>query len=70
MIRKTGLFLMSAFILGLGTSGVAQTAGRTLKKITAFDLPGSPDIAINYRVLAPSIGGRLGDCDEPPALGG
>src|SRR5437773_12444425 len=38
MIRKTGLFLMSAFILGLGTTGVAQTAGRTLKKITAFDL--------------------------------
>src|SRR5256886_10523118 len=51
MIRKTGLFLMSAFILGLGTSGVAQTAGRTLKKITAFDLPGSPGKRFDYLTI-------------------
>src|SRR6266567_674370 len=51
MIRKTGLFLMSAFILGLGTTGVAQTAGRTLKKITAFDLPGSPGKRFDYLTI-------------------
>ena len=51
MIRKTGLFLMSAFILGLGTSGVAQTAGRTLKKITAFDLPGTPGKRFDYLTI-------------------
>ena len=51
MIRKTGLFLMSAFILGLGTSGVAQTAGRTLKKITAFDLPGPPGKRFDYLTI-------------------
>ena len=38
--------------------------------LTSIDLPGSPDIAIDHRVLAASIGGRLGDCNEPPALGG
>src|SRR5438552_2412780 len=51
MIRKTGLFLMSAFIFGLGTTGVAQTAGRTLKKITAFDLPGSPGKRFDYLTI-------------------
>src|SRR5437764_419711 len=51
MIRKTGLFLMSAFILGLGTTGVAQTAGRTLKKITAFDLPGPPGKRFDYLTI-------------------
>src|SRR6266576_1218441 len=51
MIRKTGLFLMSAFILGLGTTGVAQTAGRTLKKITAFDLPGSLGKRFDYLTI-------------------
>ena len=51
MIRKTGLFLMSAFILGLSTTGVAQTAGRTLKKITAFDLPGSPGKRFDYLTI-------------------
>ena len=42
---------MSAFILGLGTTGVAQTAGRTLKKITAFDLPGSPGKRFDYLTI-------------------
>src|SRR5437660_2207077 len=51
MIRKTGLFLMSAFILGLGTTGVAQTAGRTLTKITAFDLPGPPGKRFDYLTI-------------------
>src|SRR3989442_10508707 len=51
MIRKTGLFLMSAFILGLGTTGVAQTAGRTLKKITAFDLPGPAGKRFDYLTI-------------------
>src|SRR5438445_3662483 len=51
MIRKTGLFLMSAFILGLSTTGVAQTAGRTLKKITAFDLPGTPGKRFDYLTI-------------------
>src|SRR5438552_1779166 len=51
MIRKTGLFLMSAFIFGLGTTGVAQTAGRTLKKITAFDLRCSPGKRVDYLTI-------------------
>ena len=35
-----------------------------------IDLPGSPDVAIDHRLLAPSIRGRLGDCDEPLGLDG
>ena len=35
-----------------------------------IDLPGPPDVAIDHRLLAPAIGGRLGDCDEPLGLGG
>src|SRR3989440_10833282 len=51
MIRKTGLLLMSAFILGLGTTGIAQTAGRTLKKITTFDLPGPGGKRFDYLTI-------------------
>ena len=35
-----------------------------------IDLPGSPDFAIDHRLLAPAIRGRLGDCDELLGLGG
>ena len=35
-----------------------------------IDLPGPPDVAIDHRLLAPAIRGRLGDCDEPLGLGG
>src|SRR3981189_3746676 len=33
-------------------------------------LPSSPDFTIDHRLVAPPIGGRLGDCNEPPGLGG
>jgi|SRR5437660_10613313 len=51
VMRKTVLFLMFAFILGLGITGVAQTAGRTLKKITAFDLPGPTGKRFDYLTI-------------------
>ena len=35
-----------------------------------IDLPGSPDVAIDHRLLAPAIRGRLGDRDEPLGLRG
>lgn len=35
-----------------------------------IDLPSSPDFAIDYRLLAAPIGGRLGDCDKPLGLVG
>ena len=35
-----------------------------------IDLPSSPDFTIDHRLVAPPIGGRLGDCDEPPGLDG
>src|SRR2546425_10651474 len=51
VMRKTVLFLMFAFILGLGITGVAQTAGPTLKKITAFDLPGPTGKRFDYLTI-------------------
>src|SRR2546427_10914120 len=50
-MRKTGLLLMAALILGFGTTGGAQTAGRTLKKITAFDLPGPAGKRFDYLTI-------------------
>src|SRR5437667_7141672 len=50
-MRKTGLLLMAALILGFGTTGGAQTAGRTLKKITAFDLPGPAGKRVDYLTI-------------------
>ena len=35
-----------------------------------IDLPGSADAAIDHRLLAPAIGGRFGDRDEPLGLVG
>ncbi|WP_247391220.1 MULTISPECIES: hypothetical protein [unclassified Bradyrhizobium] len=35
-----------------------------------IDLPGSPDFAIDNGLLAPPVGGRFGDCDEPFGLDG
>jgi len=41
-MRKGVLLFTAAFLLGTGTTGLSQTAP-TLKKITAFDLPGLPE---------------------------
>src|ERR1700730_3590700 len=38
-MRKSVLLFIAAFLLGIGATGLSQT-GPTLKKITAFDLPG------------------------------
>jgi hypothetical protein len=45
-MRKTVLLFMAALILRLGTTGVTQEAGPTLKKITAFDLPGLSEMPL------------------------
>jgi len=50
-MRKTVLLLTAVLILGFGTTGVAQTAGRTLKKITAFDLPGPAGKRFDYLTI-------------------
>jgi len=50
-MRKTVLLLMAAFILGLGTTGVGQSTGQTLKKITAFDLPGPAGKRFDYLTI-------------------
>src|SRR5438552_16332364 len=50
-MQKVVLFSMAALILGFGTTGVAQTAGRTLKKITAFDLPGPGGKRFDYLTI-------------------
>src|SRR2546427_8261198 len=51
VMRKTVLLLMAAFILGLGTTGVGQSTGQTLKKITAFDLPGPAGKRFDYLTI-------------------
>ena len=48
---KTLLCLMALFLFGFGTTGVAQTAGSTLKKITAFDLPGPAGKRFDYLTI-------------------
>ena len=50
-MQKVVLFSMAALILGFGTTGVAQTAGRTLKKITAFGLPGPGGKRFDYLTI-------------------
>jgi DNA-binding beta-propeller fold protein YncE len=50
-MRKTVLLWMAALILGFGTTGVAQTARPTLKKITAFDLPGPAGKRFDYLTI-------------------
>jgi len=50
-MRRTFLFFSTVFILGFGTMGVAQAAGPTLKKITAFDLPGPAGKRFDYLTI-------------------
>src|SRR5690349_505464 len=47
-MSKGFLSFMAVFVLGFGTTGVAQRAGPTLKKITAFDLPGPAGKRFDY----------------------
>src|SRR6267378_1518033 len=51
LMRKALVCFSSIIILGFGTTGVAQTAGRTLKKITAFDLPGPAGKRFDYLTI-------------------
>src|SRR5438876_4465699 len=50
-MRKGLLSITAILILGFGTTGVAQKAGRTLKKITAFDLPGPAGKRFDYLTI-------------------
>ena len=50
-MRKTILLFMVALILEFGTTGLTQTAGPTLKKITAFDLPGPGGKRFDYLTI-------------------
>src|SRR5438477_137932 len=50
MMRKAVQFLTTAFLLGVATTGVAQTT-QTLKKITAFDLPGPGGKRFDYLTI-------------------
>jgi DNA-binding beta-propeller fold protein YncE len=49
-MQKAVRFLMTAFLLGIATTGVAQTTP-TLKKITAFDLPGPGGKRFDYLTI-------------------
>jgi len=49
-MRKAVRFLTTAFLLGIATTGVAQTTP-TLKKITAFDLPGPGGKRVDYLTI-------------------
>src|SRR6266446_10894538 len=49
-MRKADRFLTTAFLLGVATTGVAQTTP-TLKKITAFDLPGPAGKRFDYLTI-------------------
>src|SRR2546428_2950361 len=51
VIRKALLWFTSVFVLGFGSMGVAQMAGPTLKKITAFDLPGPTGKRFDYLTI-------------------
>src|SRR5258705_2319633 len=49
-MRKAVRFLTTAFLLGIATTGVAQTTP-TLKKITTFDLPGPGGKRFDYLAI-------------------
>src|SRR6266850_7520372 len=49
-MRKAVRFLTTAFLLGIATTGVAQPTP-TLKKITAFDLPGPAGKRFDYLTI-------------------
>src|SRR6266404_6630006 len=49
-MRKAVRFLTTAFLLGIATTGVAQTTP-TLKKVTKFDLPGPGGKRFDYLTI-------------------
>src|SRR5437870_13810249 len=49
-MRKAVRFLTTAFLLGIATTGVAQTTP-TLKRITTFDLPGPGGKRFDYLTI-------------------
>src|SRR3954469_7266712 len=50
-IRKVLLCFTSTLILGFAITAVAQTAGPTVKKVTAFDLPGPSGKRFDYLTI-------------------
>jgi DNA-binding beta-propeller fold protein YncE len=50
MMRKSTLLWTAALLLGIGGTGLGQT-GTTLKKITAFDLPGPAGKRFDYLTI-------------------
>ena len=49
-MRKNVLLFTAAFLLGIGATGLGQT-GPTLKKLTAFDLPGPAGKRFDYLTI-------------------
>src|SRR5438067_10265024 len=49
-MRRSVLLFTAAFLLGIGATGLGQT-GPTLKKITAFDLPGPAGKRFDYLTI-------------------
>src|SRR3977135_2016983 len=49
-MRKSVLLFTAAFLLGIGATGLGQTRP-TLKKITAFDLPGPAGKRFDYLTI-------------------
>jgi DNA-binding beta-propeller fold protein YncE len=50
-MRKSLSFLMVALVLGFGMRGNPQTGGPTLKKVSAFDLPGPGGKRFDYLTI-------------------
>jgi len=50
MMRQNVLLFAATFFLGIGTAGIAQS-GPTLKKLTAFDLPGPAGKRFDYLTI-------------------
>jgi hypothetical protein len=50
VMRKNVWLFSAAFLLGIGSTGVGQTRP-TLKKLTAFDLPGPAGKRFDYHPL-------------------
>lgn len=50
-MRKVLLCFTFVFVLGFGAAGISQAAGPTLKKITAFDLPGPAGKRFDYLTI-------------------